>query len=75
MNDSVNILAFMCVKRVAKSTTIREKQFHACDNSEIAMKTEMVLVHDSMHVNDNKHSKKSSKQHSHKQNHEKQLKC
>jgi len=51
----------MWVRRVAESVTIREKQFHACDSSEMLMKTETVLGKASIHVNDNKHSKESSK--------------
>jgi len=46
----------MWVKQVAESSTVRAKQFHACDNSEMLMKTETVLVQETMHVNDNKHS-------------------
>ena len=42
----------MWAKRVATSTTVRAKQFHACDKSEMLTKTEMVLVQASMHVND-----------------------
>ena len=42
------------------------KQFHACDDNEIAIKTETELGKSSIHVNDNKHSKKSRKQYSHK---------
>jgi len=65
----------MWVKRVAESETVRAKQFHACDNSEMLMKTETVLVQASMHSNDIKHSQKSSKQHSHKPKHKKRQKC
>lgn len=56
----------MWVKRVTESKIVRAKQFHACDNSEIETKIEIVLGQANMHVNDNKHSKKSRKQHSHK---------
>jgi len=36
-----------------------KKYFHACDNSKMQTKTEIVLVQASMHVNNNKHSLKS----------------
>lgn len=65
----------MWVKWVSESTTIRAKQFHACDSSEIVTKTETVQVQASMHVNDSKCLKKSSKQHSHKRKHKKRQKC
>lgn len=74
MNNSENGTKGMWVKRVAKSKIIHEKQFHGCDNSEMLMKIEMVLVQYSMHVNDNKRSQKSSEQHSHKPKNKKQQK-
>ena len=65
----------MWVKRFAGLEIFRTKQFHACDNNEIARKTETVIGHASIHVNENKHAKKSSKQHSHKRITKKQKKC
>lgn len=62
----------MRVKQVAESATIHAKQFHACDVSEMLMKTETMLVQAIMHVNDSKRSQKSSKEHSHKLKHKKQ---
>ena len=75
MKDSVNKSTCMWVKRVAESTTIRAKQFHACDNTKIASKIETMLGKTSIHVNDSKHSKKSRKEHSHKRIHKKRQKC
>jgi len=51
----------MWVKQVTEWTTARAKKLHACNNSEIVMKTKMVLVQASMHVNNSKGSKKSRK--------------
>ena len=65
----------MWVRRVIESTTIHEKQFHACDNNEIAMKIEMVLVQDSMYQNNNKRSLKLRRQRSYKAKHKKCQKC
>ena len=56
----------MWMRRVDESTTVHEKQFHACDNSEMLMKTKMVLGQDNIHVNDNKYEKKSRKYYSYK---------
>ena len=63
MKDSVNESTCMWVKRVTELANVRAKQFHACNNNEIAMKTETVLGQASMHVNNRKFSKKSRKQH------------
>ena len=48
----------MSVKRVTELATVREKQFHACKNSDIATKTKTVLGQANIHVNDSKRSKK-----------------
>jgi len=69
VHDSENGKACMYVKRVAETLTVCEKQCHACDNSEMQTKTEMVLVQPSMHANDNKYLLKSSRQCSHKAKH------
>jgi len=45
------------------------KKFHACNNNEMLMKNEIVLVQSSMYQNDIKRSLKSSKQHSYKAKH------
>ena len=34
----------MWVRRITKSVTVREKEFHACNNSEMLTKTETILV-------------------------------
>jgi hypothetical protein len=65
----------MWVRQFAGWANVRAKQFHACDNSEIATKTETELGQASIYVNDSKHSKKSSKQYSHKRKHKKRQKC
>ena len=75
MKDSVNKSTCMWERPFAGWANVRAKQFHACNNSEIATKTKMVLVQASMHVNERRHSNKSSKQHSHKRKHKKQQKC
>ena len=75
MTDSKNGTTCMWVRRVAELTIVREKQFHAFENNEIATKTEMVIVQGIMHVNNNKHSNKLRKQHSDKKKHEKRHKC
>ena len=61
----------MWVRQFAGSTNVHEKQFHAYDNSEILAKTEIKLGKASIHVNDNKHAKKSNKNYSHKRKHKK----
>ena len=71
MIDSENGTTCMWARRAAGSLIVREQQFHACDNSEIATKTETVLGQASILVNDNKHSMKSNKQYSHKRKHKK----
>jgi len=74
MKDSQNERTCMWVGRVVESVTTRAKQFHACDSSEIVMQTERMLVQASIHVNDNKCSLKSSRQHSYKVKHKKHQK-
>lgn len=69
MIDLGNGTTYMSVRQVAESVAIREKQFQACDSSEMSTKIETVLEQASIHVNYNKHSKKSSKQYSYKQKH------
>lgn len=49
---------WMWVRKSAGWANVRAKQFHACDNSEIAMKIETELGKASIRVNDNKRSKK-----------------
>jgi len=44
----------MWVRRVAESTTFHEKEFHACDNTEMLTKTVTVLGRANIHVNDKK---------------------
>lgn len=61
----------MFMRWVVESATSREKQFHACDNNEMLVKTETVLVQASMYKNDNKHSLKSRKQCSYEAKHKK----
>ena len=75
MKDSENGTTCTWVRRVAESTNVRAKKFHACDNDEIAMKLEIVLGQASIHVNDRKRSKKSSKHYLHKRKHKKWHKC
>ena len=65
----------MWVRRVIETTTVREKRFHACDNSEMLTKNEMVVRQANIHVNDSKRSNKSSKQYSYKQKPKKRQKC
>lgn len=65
----------MWVRRVTESVTVHEKQFHACDNSEILTKTEMVLVQSIMYQNDSKHLLKSIRKHSYEAKHKKDQKC
>jgi len=59
MKDLVNKSRFMWVKQVAESTIVHEKQFNACDSSDIATQTNMVLEQANIHVNNSKHSKKT----------------
>lgn len=54
---------------------VHAKQFHACDSSDIATKTETELGQASIHVNNSKRSKKLSKQYSYKWKHKKRQKC
>ena len=61
----------MWVRRVVESTTIREKQFHACDMSEMLMKTKTMLEQASMYQNEKNFSLKSSGQHSYQEKHKK----
>ena len=56
----------MWVRQFVGWANDRAKQFHACDNSEIAMKIETELGQAKIHVNDNMRSKKSNKKHTHK---------
>ena len=65
----------MWVREFIGWANIRAKQFHACDSSEIATKTETELEQASIHVNDSKHSKKSRKQYSYKRKAKKRQKC
>ncbi len=65
----------MCVKQVAKSIIVHAKHYHACDNSEMIMKPETVLVQANMHEKDNKHSQKPIRQDLHKPKHKKEHKC
>ena len=74
MNDSANISTCMWVRQFADWVNVCVKQFHACDSSEIATKNETELGQASIHVNDSKHSNRSSKQYFHKQKHKKQQK-
>jgi len=62
----------MWVRQFASWANIYAKQFHACDDSEVAMKTKIELGQASIYINDNKRSKKSSKQYSHKWKYKKQ---
>jgi len=64
----------MWVRQCAGWANIRAKQFHACDNSEIATIIETELGQARILVNDNRRSKKSSKQHPHKRIHKKRQK-
>jgi len=75
MTDSENGTTCMWVRRVAELAIFHEKQFHACNNTEIETKTETVLGQANIHVNNNKRSLKSSKQYSHKWKHKKQQNC
>lgn len=75
MKDSSNKSTCMWVRQFIGWENICAKQFHACDNSEIATKTETKLRQANVYLNDNKHSKKSRKQYSHKWKHEKWHKC
>ena len=43
MKDLANRSTCMWVRQVIELATVREKQFHACDNSEIATKTKTEL--------------------------------
>lgn len=74
MQDLENGTTCMCVKQVTTAMA-RVKKCHACDNSEMQMKIEMVIVKANMHAHDIKRSQKSSRQHSHKSKHKKQHKC
>lgn len=65
----------MWVRRVAESIIVREKQFHACDNKEIATKAKIVLVQANMYQNDSKFSLKLSIQCSYEAKHKKGQKC
>ena len=66
MKYSANRSTCMWVRQFIGWVNVRAKQFHACDNSEIATKTETELEEASIHVNNSKCSKKSSKQYSYK---------
>lgn len=65
----------MWVRRVTESATVREKQFHACDNSEMLTKTKTVLVKAIMYQNNSKNSLKSSRHHSYEVKQKKHQKC
>lgn len=71
VQDSENGKKCMCVKWVAATMIIQAKQCHACDNSEMQTKTEVMLGQASMNQNNRKHSLKSSRQHSYKAKHKK----
>lgn len=75
MKDSANKTTCMWVRHFSGWANIRAKQFHTCDNSEIATKTDTELGQPRIHVNNSRHSKKSRKQYSHKRKHEKRQKC
>ena len=75
MEYTTNISTCMSVRYFAGWANVYAKQFHACDSSEIAMKTETKLGQASIYVNNNKRSNKSSKQYSYKQKHKKRHKC
>jgi len=75
MIDLENGKTCMWVRRVTESVTVHEKQFHACDSSEMLTKTEMVLVQVSMYQNDSMHSLKSSRKHSYEVKQKKRQKC
>jgi len=51
----------MWVRWVAELVIVCEKQFHACDNSEMLMKIEAMLVQARMYQKDKNHSLKSSR--------------
>lgn len=61
----------MWVREFTSWANVHAKQFHACDSNEIETKTETKLGQASIYVNDNKLSKKSRKQYSHKKKHKK----
>jgi len=61
----------MWVRQFVDWAKVHAKKFHACENSEIATKTERELGQASIHVNNSKHSKKSSKQYFLKKKHKK----
>ncbi len=61
----------MWVRRVTESTIVCEKQFHACDSSEMLTKNETMLIQAGMYQNDSKRSMKSSRQHSYEAKHKK----
>lgn len=65
----------MWVRGVAELATVREKQFHACENSEIEMKTEIVLIQASMYQNDDKRPLKSITQCPYEEKHKNRQKC
>ena len=46
----------MCVKWVAELMIVSAIHCHACDNSEMQMKSETILVQVNMHANDGKRS-------------------
>ena len=51
----------MWVRQLASWANVHAKQFHACDNNEIATKIETELGEAIIYVNDRKNSKKSRK--------------
>ncbi len=65
----------MWVRSFTGWANIRAKKFHACDNSERATKIETELGQARIYVNDNRCSKKSSKQYLYKQIRRKREKC
>jgi len=75
MIDSENGTTCMWVRQVIESTTICEKQFHACNNSDVETKTKTVLEQASMCQKVRKHSLKSSRQNSYETKHKKHKKC
>jgi len=67
VQDLENGKACMCVKRVVATLIVRAKYCHACDNNEMQMKTETMLLQANIHENNSKRSLKSRRQHSHKE--------
>lgn len=53
--------SYIWVRQGVESVNIREKQYHACDNSEIEMKTKTMLGQTNIHEKYQKFSLKSRK--------------